>query len=505
MITMKTILACWIGATDLRAAKGEGVGLGPIAQAVAVRTFDEILLLCDYSPESSTPYLEWLRLRTSIPVIFHPVTLSRPTHFGEIYQAALQVVGEKLRQSGDSTSFTFHLSPGTPAMAAVWILLAKTRFSAELIESSREHGVQTASVPFDISAEFIPHVLQQADHEVARLAGAFPPGVSAFDDIIHRSALMQQVIGKAHRVALHSVPVLIEGESGTGKEMLARAIHQASPRRSKPFIAINCGAIPSELLEGELFGHEKGAFTGASVSRKGHFEEADGGTLFLDEIGELPLPAQVKLLRTLQEGEITKLGRSRPLKLDVRIIAATNRRLIQETAEGRFREDLFYRLAVAILHLPPLRERTGDLGLLIDHLLERIQKTSPSTVPGNPKKLSPGARNLLIQHPWPGNVRELMNTLTRAVVWSTQPTLDEADIREALLPATSSAHSRDASLLGRSLDQPLDLPALLRQVAAHYLQRGMEKTHGNKTKAADLLKLPNYQTLTNWLKRYGLE
>ena len=187
---------------------------------------------------------------------------------------------------------------------------------------------------------------------------------------------MVRLVEKAQQVALRNVPVLLEGESGTGKELFARAIHQHSPRRDEPFIAVNCGAIPQNLVESELFGHEKGAFTGANAPRKGHFESAHGGTLFLDEIGELPKDMQVRLLRVLQEGEVVRLGASRPISLDVRIVAATNRTLIEEVGEGRFREDLFYRIAVAYLKLPPLRERPGDLGLLIDHLIEQINRES---------------------------------------------------------------------------------------------------------------------------------
>ena len=182
---------------------------------------------------------------------------------------------------------------------------------------------------------------------------------------------MARLIQRARRVAVRNVPVLIEGESGTGKEMLARAIHRASPRGSRTFIAVNCGAIPDQLIESELFGHEKGAFTDAKEVRKGYFEAAEGSTLFLDELGELPGPAQVKLLRAIQEGEVVRLGSTKPLKIDVRIIAATNRTLTEETAAGRFRDDLFYRLAVAVLKIPPLRERTGDLSLLVDHLVDQ--------------------------------------------------------------------------------------------------------------------------------------
>src|SRR5581483_8539743 len=242
-----------------------------------------------------------------------------------------------------------HLSPGTPAMAAVWIILAKTRFPAKLIESSRQHGIRTASVPFEISADFLPDLLRRPDEELERLSAGLPPEAPEFADIVHRGAGMKRVILRSRRVAARSVPVLIEGETGTGKELLARAIHQASPRKGRPFVAVNCGAIPGELVESELFGHEKGAFTGATAQRKGHFQETDGGTLFLDEVGELPKPAQVKLLRALQEGEVVPIGSSRPVKVDVRLIADTNRSLVQDVAAGQFREDLFHRLAVAVL------------------------------------------------------------------------------------------------------------------------------------------------------------
>ena len=247
-------------------------------------------------------------------------------------------------------------------MAAVWVILAKTRFfPATIIESSEKHGVREVSVPFDISAEFLADLLRQPDRELERLSAGLPPQAAAFDDIIHRSLEMRRVILLARRVAPHSVPVLIEGESGTGKELMARAIHHSSPRREERFISVNCGAIPENLVESELFGHEKGAFTGAVKMRKGHFEAASGGTLFLDEIGELPLPAQTKLLRVLQEKEVQPVGSSKPCPVDVRVISATNRTLTEEVAGGRFREDLFYRLAVAVLKLPPFRERGGDV------------------------------------------------------------------------------------------------------------------------------------------------
>jgi transcriptional regulator with PAS, ATPase and Fis domain len=468
---------------------------------LSAATFEEAFLLSDYGDKEVQPYLKWLKALTKTRVEVLPHKLSGPTNFGEIYEAALHGVGHALGK-GKEAQLSFHLSPGTPAMAAVWIILGKTRFPAELIESSREHGVRTASVPFDLSAEFLPDLLREQDERLKQISRGAPPEAPEFADIIHKSRVMNRLIELARRVAIRSVPVLIEGESGTGKELLARAIHRASPRRDKTFIAVNCGAIPSELVESELFGHKKGSFTGAASDRKGHFREADGGTLFLDELGELPGPMQVKLLRAIQEGEIVPLGESKPAKVDVRIVAATNRTLTEEIGSGRFREDLFYRLAVAVLKLPPLRERPGDLGLLIDHLIAQVNREAQSEPGFKEKKLSVGARNLLLSHPWPGNVRELGNTLRRAAIWSDGPSISSEDVREALLPLTTTARP---DVLGRPLGGGFNLRDLLKDVARHYLERALDEAQGNKTKAAGLVGLPSYQTLTNWLKTYEVQ
>jgi transcriptional regulator with PAS, ATPase and Fis domain len=478
------------------------VGLGPIAQALDAREFDEVFLLSDYPEAQVRPYVSWLSGRSKARIELLLEKLSGPMNFGEIYEAAVRGCVRALADAPRGTVLTFHLSPGTPAMAAVWILLGKTRFPAELLESSREHGVQTASVPFEIAADFIPDLLRQQDERLREQSAADSPTAPEFADIIHRSRVMARLVQRARRVAVRNVPVLIEGESGTGKEMLARAIHRASPRRAKPFIAVNCGAIPAELIESELFGHEKGAFTGATQMKKGYFESADGGSLFLDEVGELPGPAQVKLLRVLQEGEVVHVGATKPSKIDVRIIAATNRTLTEEISAGRFREDLFYRLAVAVLKIPPLRERTGDVGLLIDHLLAQVNRAAAGEPGFRDKKLSAGARNLLLSHPWPGNVRELLNTLHRAAIWSDGTTISTEDAREALLP---SAQAAKQDILGRPLGGGLNLPDLLKEVARHYLARAMDEAHGNKTKAAELVGLPSYQTLTNWLTKYEVQ
>jgi DNA-binding NtrC family response regulator len=499
---VRKILVAWVGRTDLRApTEGKAVGVGPIAQALDARAFNELFLLSDYDEQVVGPYVKWLkpRTRTRIEVLHEP--LSGPTQFGEIYEAAVRSVERAIGERDRDVALVFHLSPGTPAMAAVWILLGKTRFPAELIESSKEHGVRTASVPFDISADFIPDLLRKQDDRLRQGSAAEPPDAPEFADILHRSRVMARLIQRARRVAVRNVPVLIEGESGTGKEMLARAIHKASPRGKRTFIAVNCGAIPDQLVESELFGHEKGAFTDAKNARKGYFEAAEGGTLFLDELGELPGPAQVKLLRTIQEGEVVRLGATKPLKVDVRIIAATNRTLTEEIAAGRFREDLFYRLAVAVLKIPPIRERVGDLGVLVDHLLEQVNGEAAGEPGYKDKRLSAGAKNLLLAHTWPGNVRELLNTLRRAAIWSETAAISSEDVREALLPAATSGRKH---VLGRPLGGGLSLPELLKEVARSYLQRAMDEARGNKTKAAELVGLPSYQTLTNWLEKYDV-
>jgi len=496
-----TVLVTWIGRTDLKAASGDpGVGLGPIAQAVIAHAYTSIHLLSDFPPGETKAFVKWLSPKTQATVESHVVKLSSPIHLGEIYQRAVEVLNQVRVKN---TELTYHLSPGTPAMQSVWILLAKTTFPARLIQSSPEAGVEETNVPFDISAEFIPQLLQQSDQRLTELAQGAPEECTEFADIIYRSTVMKRVIQQAQRVALRSIAVLIEGESGTGKELMARAIHRASPRANKPFVPVNCGAIPPELVESEFFGHKKGAFTGAIAERKGHFERADGGTIFLDEIGELPKAVQVKLLRTLQENEVTPVGSSEARKVDVRIIAATNRTLIDEVAAGKFREDLFYRLAVAIIKLPPLRERAGDIMLLVDKLLDHVNQTGAS-IGIKHKKLSTAAKNLMHQHGWPGNIRELLNTLHRAAVWTDDDVISLETMRDAILVAPR-AHRGGCDILERPIDGGIPLESLMAEVARHYIKRALEHTHNNKTQAANLLGLGSYQTLSNWMSRYEIE
>ena len=496
------ILFSWIGNTDLKAPlESDEVGLGPIAQVLTQRPYKRVCLLSDYSEAKIRGFLDWLRSQTTSEIVFSSIELSSPMAFGQIYEVAVKFIEEQTK-SEENCELVFHLSPGTPAMAAVWIILSKTLFPAELIESSKEHGVKTTSVPFNISADFIPDLLRRSDERLATLSEGMPTNLAEFDKIVHCSPLMQRLLFRAYRVAYRSVAVVIEGETGTGKELLARAIHKASPMATGNFVAVNCGAIPDNLIEAELFGYEKGAFTGAQKMHEGYFEAANEGTLFLDEIGELPKNAQVKILRVLQEGVIVRLGSTKPIEIDVRILAATNRSLIRQVKEGNFREDLFFRLAVAVLRLPPLRERIEDIGLLIDHLLDRINEEGKGEPGYTHKKISASAKNLMKSYPWPGNIRELQNTLTRSAIWADADIIDEGDIRESML---SVEGNRDIDILNRPLEDGVNLPELMSFIAKHYLRRAMEETASNKRKAAQLLGLPSYQTLTNWLKKYELE
>ena len=500
-IAMSAVLLAWIGQTDLDCANGSRPGRGPIGSVVSDRPFDALVLLSNYPRAQHHAFVDWLATMNAPPVHLRTERLDDPTDYGAIHAAAVRALEYARETFGADSDLSIHVSPGTPAMQAVWVLLAKTRYPAELIQSHAKTGVRTVSVPFDIAAEYVPALLRETDDKLARLTAGLPPESPEFDRIIGRSPALDRARTRARRIAPHDVTVLIEGESGTGKELFARAIHAESRRRGGPFEEVNCGALPEGLVESLLFGHARGAFSGAVRSHAGHFEAAAGGTLFLDEIGELPLPAQVKLLRALQEKTVRRLGSDRSIAVDVRIIAATNRDLRAEVAAGRFREDLYYRLATGVIRLPPLRERQGDLTPLIDHFLAAANRKFADQPGVGQKTLSPPARNLLLRHPWPGNVRELQATVDRLVLWAPTATVAADDVHEELL---RTVQNEPGDLLGRPLGDGLELPALVADLARHYLERALAEADGNKTRAAELVGLPSYQTLTNWMKRYDV-
>jgi DNA-binding NtrC family response regulator len=306
-------------------------------------------------------------------------------------------------------------------------------------------------------------------------------------DIIGNSEAMQKVFDLVNKVAATNVSVLVLGETGTGKELVARAIHAASGRADKPFLAVNCGALPESLLESELFGHIKGSFTGAVSDKRGLLRSVEGGTLFLDEIGDMPLPLQVKLLRALQEHEVTPVGSPMPQRFDARIIAATHKDLENEVAEGRFREDLFYRLNVMEIKVPPLRERRDDIPLLVKHFIARSAKGQNSS----PKSVNREAMSAIVNHSWPGNVRELENAIERAFI------LGDDEIKVEALPAKLQA-ATNGSYEIRDME---GFRMTLEEMERRYVIEILRASDGDKAKAANILGV-DLSTLYRKLKRY---
>ncbi len=319
-----------------------------------------------------------------------------------------------------------------------------------------------------------------------------------FEGVIGNSPQMHRIIEILKNVAPTDSTVLIQGENGTGKELVARALHQNSPRKSKPFVPLNISALPASILESELFGHEQGAFTGAVGRRIGKFEHANGGTLFLDEVGEMPMETQIKLLRVLEERRVTRLGANEEFDINVRLVAATNANLKKMVEEGSFREDLYYRLNVVNIELPPLRERPGDIPLLMDHFLKVLSRQTGREVQG----FSRAARRAMLSYHWPGNIRQLRNTIESMLVTDTDGLLDvdglPPEIARLVTGEGSDGTDRGPagadSLIGRPLDE----------VEKYYIQRALDLTDGNREEAARLLG-KGERTIYRKIKEYGLK
>lgn len=520
---VKRILVCWIGHADLKAmvasvpgsqskaarnvvGKGDAkAGTGPVKSLLDQESFDQIHLLTDYSSAATQEFVAWIGHN---PIV-HALSLTNPSNHGEVL-AAVRPILESIRRKKED-ELVFHLSPGTPAMAAIWILLGKSQFPATMYQTYNGEATKT-EIPFDITTDVLPGLLREPDRYWQHLATRTPQEVSGFEAIVGESDAIKSAVGRAQRAAIHDVPVLILGESGTGKEMFSEAIHKASHRRDKKLVSINCAAISRELLESELFGHVKGAFTGADKDRQGAFEEANGGTLFLDEVGECDLAMQAKLLRVLQpppgEGPCHRMfrpvGATQDKAVDVRIIAATNKDLSKAIGNGEFREDLMYRLSIVTLKLPPLRQRSKDIPQIAKMMMVDINTRLRSQ--GGPsyqdKSLSVDTIQFMQQYPWPGNVRELSNALVQAAMMADSKILKPQDIAAAVAEFPS-AKSDDAMNLPLGGDFVLESHLL--DIQRHFLRRAMLEADGKVTKAAKLLGYKNYQTLSAQLERLDVE
>jgi two-component system, NtrC family, response regulator AtoC len=366
--------------------------------------------------------------------------------------------------------------------------------TASAVEAMKLGAYDYINKPFDIDelklvvakaleVENLKATVQRLEHEVKERY--------SFQNIIGKGQVIQSIFALIERIADTNATVLIQGESGTGKELVARALHYSSNRKNNPFIQVNCAALPESLLESELFGHEKGAFTGAIAQRQGRFELANGGTIFLDEIGEISPQVQVKLLRVIQERSFERIGGQQTINIDVRVVAATNKDLAVEMREGRFREDLFYRLNVIPLHMPSLRERKEDIPLLIEHFLKKYDPK------GRISSVHPAALKLLVDYCWPGNVRELENTMERLAIVTPGATIEASDI-----PA-EFRHSR--ILPGPEVRFMMPESGLdLEQVEKAFITQALELAQGNKSKAAKLLGLTRH-TLLYRIEKHNLD
>jgi len=520
------ILLSWIGHNDLWAMaedrKGEMAELvelatklptppkshgSPTRTIVNAREFAEVHLLTDYRPKDvNNEFAAWLG---HPGVRMHPVELPQgPTNYRDLFDEANRILEEVYPWSEDRR-LCMHLSPGTPAMSATLLLLGKTRYPAILYQTYKGE-VEEISIPFELNL-LIHERLREPDRLLQSLTLLSPSETSGFESLVGESRALRSAVALAKRVAVRDVPVLLTGETGTGKEHFARCIHNASTRKQERFVPVNCAALPRDLFEAELFGVEEKTATGVAP-RPGAFREANGGTLFLDEVGELSLDNQTKLLRALQRQPddppcriwVKPVGKEQADQVDVRIIAATNRDLLRRVSESEFREDLYFRLATFTIELPPLRERAGDVRLLANYLLKRIQHDyapkDPSFDPSREICFSARAMHRLCQHQWPGNVRELENVLIQAAVLSSAPDISGSDIDYALSRVPDRG-DQSRSLLATHVE--LDLQERMNEIERYFITDALHRTGGNQRRAAKYLSLKP-QTLAKKMQRLGL-
>ncbi|MDY7093319.1 MAG: sigma-54 dependent transcriptional regulator [Acidobacteriota bacterium] len=406
------------------------------------------------------------------------------------------VLCDIMMPDGNGLDLLKEIKQQSPNTAVIMMTAYSSDKSA--IEAMRNGAYDYLSKPFDVEElkVLVEKALERADlvEENVYLRRELEQRYT-FASIIGKSQRMQAIFKIIERVARTPSTVMVHGESGTGKELIARAIHFSSPRSGKRFLSLNCGALPENLLESELFGHERGAFTGAVKDKKGLFQEADGGTLFLDEIGEMSQVMQVKLLRVLQEKTLRRVGGSREESVDVRIITATNRNLQEMVAEGEFREDLFYRINVIPIELPPLRQRREDIPLLVDHFLKQYAEEMGVEVP----QISVEAMRVLEAYNWPGNVRELENMIERTMALSTSGMITSKDLPVHLVTNRGGTGPELIDLP----EDGLDLEAYLEEIRSQLMRQALERADGVQTQAAELLGM-TFRSFRYYAKKAGL-
>lgn len=487
----KNIYVSWIGTADLDAMVKSDDSYGPVAQCLSQfekaeeePRFDLVVLLHtqvaakNYSAESYSAYVEWIKEQCDVPVFEYSCN-AKPADFEEVGKAALLALRQiKKKFSSDNVKFVFHTSPGTPAMSNSLILLGSTHFKGRLVHSDKVYGYSDFSLPFKLRFSLLE------DHVLSDALQGLPSPDEVFEKFIGASKPMQDVKRILSRVAssqLRDVAVLLTGEPGTGKELAAQTLHEASGR-SGPFVAVNLGAIPSELFEAEMFGYEEGAFTGAlKGGRAGKLCQADKGTLFLDEIGELPLAQQAKLLRVIQERRVTPVGGTSEVDFDVQLVAATNKDLLEMVQQGTFREDLYYRIAVIPVELPPLREREDDIFFLIDEFFNRAIQDDGRAALILPESL----KTELAAYHWPGNIRELKAAIARVVLFTPESALCVSS--DVLAVALGGRAKSSLALDQMSIGNEFKLDDVHSLVDSYFIPKALKSAKGVKKKAASLL------------------
>lgn len=477
-MTGKPTLYSWVGTQDLRWLRGEQPDCA-LRQVVSLIEPGRVVLLSDWPAEALSGLAACISTAAPAPaeVRIEHVALASPAD----HDAVAKAVESVLEGSEGTAHRAYNLSSGTPAMATVWAILGSTRWPGDFWQSSRQAGALRVELPWRLSLGEARRLLSIEDARIRRVTSS---------DVLdggfrYRSQPMADLLSRARRVAQRDLPVLVRGPTGSGKELTARYIHDHSVRADGPFVAVNCGAIPRELIASELFGAEKGAHSTAAARRDGLLHAADGGTLFLDEVGELPLESQVALLRVLQDRRVRRVGGTRSQPVDFRVVAATHRALVPPD----FREDLYYRLAVGVLQVPSLSERPEDIEPIAGHALLELD---PDLT------LNDSAFRVLKAQPWPGNVRQLRNVVARMVIWAQSEELGAEDAERALelgLRTTSTS-----AVLERGLGDGFDLEALLDEVRAHYLTRAL-RDGGSHAQAARLLGLSNRQKVRYHVER----
>ena len=397
------------------------------------------------------------------------------------------------RMSGiEALKLIKHYNPAIPVL--IMTAYSSVDSAVEALKTGA-YDYLTKPLDFDVLKQTMAEALKHSGLKTGRDAASSKPGpAERFESIIGRSRPMRELFDLMAMIAPSEATVLITGESGTGKELIAKAVHRISRRKDRPFVVVNCAALSETLLESELFGHEKGAFTGADKRREGRFKTADTGTVFLDEISEMSPAMQAKLLRVIQEREIQRVGGDEPLPVDVRILAASNRNLEKEVKNGAFREDLFYRLNVVTLFIPPLRERAEDISLLAQHFLERYAAGNAKTVKG----FSPLAMDMLLKYPWPGNVRELENTIERAVILLPDEHITEKELPPTITEFAAGQHEQVLPPSAVPVNRPLE------DVEKEVILATLDDCGGNKSETARRLGI-NRKTLHKKLKDYQID